>query len=202
MTWWNPFLWDWGAIGNAALGAGFGAAAVTLYRDHRQTKSQASHLAVRLAVVLEAYASSCQQFIEANANADHEPDQEFPNWKTRLPELPPYPDDVEGWRALNLKLGERCLNIRNKITGSQSIIRATIDVDMDALGDTLDEHAASRGIEAWEIAVALRSRYGLGKSEMVWDYVEALTACRAEAIKSKDEGATARAKFWDREQKH
>lgn len=198
----EPLLWDWGAIGNAALGAGFGAATVTLYRDHRQTKSQASHLAVRLAVVLEAYASSCQQFIEANENADHEPDQEFPNWRTRLPELPPYPEDVEGWRALDLKLGERCLNLRNKIAGSQSIIGATIDVAMDALGDMLDEHAASRGIEAWEIAVALRSRYGLGKSEMVWDYVEALTASKEAAIKSQDERAKAQAKFMNREKKH
>lgn len=195
MTWWNPFLWDWAAIGNAALGAGLATAAVTLYRDNRQTNAQASHLAARLAVMLEAYASSCQDFIEANANAYHEPDQEFPNWKTRLPELPPYPEDVEGWRAISLKLSERCLNLRNKITGSQSVISSTIEFDMDSLEDELSELASSRGLDAWEIAATLRKRYGLKKPEMVWDYVEALNASKDSALKSKERKAKSRAKL-------
>jgi hypothetical protein len=145
--------------------------------------------------MLEAYTCSCQQFVEANANADHEPDEEFPNWKTQLPELPPYPDDVEGWRSLDLTLSDRCLNLRNRITASQDIISSTIEWDMDSLEDALNEHAAGRGIEAWDIAAALRKKYGLKEPDKVWDYVGALRANHVEALKSKEESAKARAKF-------
>jgi hypothetical protein len=139
-----------------------------------KTRAHASYHALRLAIVLEAYAYACANFIADNASAQHPPDQEFPDWKTKLPELPPYPDDVEGWRAIDLKLAARALNLRNRIDGSQGFIYSTIEYTMENLEHALDEHSAGRGLEAWEIAVALRRKHRLDPVELIWDFRETL----------------------------
>jgi hypothetical protein len=68
----------------------------------------------------------------------------------------------------------RCLNLRNKIHASQGLIDGTIEHDMDALGDILEEQAAARGLEAWTLALALWSKHAVEKADIVWDYVETL----------------------------
>ncbi len=122
-----------------------------------------------------------------NGNAQTPPDQEFPDWKVTLPELPPYPDEAEGWHAIDLKLATRALNLRNRISGSQGLISSTIEFSDDELGDTLDEEAAGRGLEAWEIAVALRRGHGLDVAELTWDFVDSLQVARRNAEQSKTE---------------
>jgi hypothetical protein len=105
---------DWSTLVQTFVGAGVGTAVVTglisIYRDHRHKKSQAAYMAMRLAVVLEAVAADCSDLIADNATARQSADEQFPDWKTKLPELPPYPDDAEGWRAIDRKLAGRCLN--------------------------------------------------------------------------------------------
>lgn len=179
MAWWDPLIWDWATIGKTALGAGVGTALVqgllAIYRDRRNRKSHAAYMAMRLAVTLEFYAKACADFIQENANVQPPPpDEEYPSWKAELPELPAYPDDADGWRAIDCALAGRCLNLRNKIHASQGLIDETIEYNMDALGDTLEEQAAARGLEAWKLALALRRKHGVGKADMVWDYVETL----------------------------
>jgi hypothetical protein len=57
------------------------------------------------------------------------------------------------------------------------MIRSTVQFgNGDELSDVIDEHAALRGIEAWEIATSLRKEYHLPPSEVIFDYVEALRA--------------------------
>ncbi len=127
----------------------------------RRRKSLAGYHALRLAVILESYAYACSEFLTDNANAEHAPGNEFPDWSTQLPTLEPYPDDSEGWRAINLQLAARLLDLRNKAAGSQSIIRATATYAIDDLGDVLDREAGSRGLEAWKLAQALREGHRL-----------------------------------------
>jgi hypothetical protein len=57
------------------------------------------------------------------------------------------------------------------------MIRSTVEYGYgDELSDVIEEHAALRGIEAWEIATSLRKEYHLPPSEAIFDYVEALRA--------------------------
>lgn len=147
-------------------------------------------MAMRLAVTLEFYASACAHFIEKNADMEPPPSEEFPAWQVNLPELPAYPDDADGWRAIDRALAGQCLNLRNKTHGSQSIISSTINYCMDELGDTLDEQAAARGIEAWKLAGALRRKHGVEGADTVWDYAAKLESTLRTAEKSKQERQT------------
>ena len=62
MSWAEPRTWEWATLTRTAVGAGFGTALVqgllAIYRDTRQRKSQAAYMAMRLAVILEEYASA------------------------------------------------------------------------------------------------------------------------------------------------
>ena len=191
MDWWHPLAWDWATLAKSALGAGFGTAAMTgilsVYRDTRHRKSQAAYMAMRLAVTLESYAYACSEFIAENANTQPPPDREFPDWNTSLPELAAYPDDLDGWRAIDRKLAGRCLNFRNRIHGSQGLISATWEYAMEDLEDTLSEQAAARGLEAWELASALRSKHGVEQAEPVSDFVEWLQTILAKAKAAKED---------------
>jgi hypothetical protein len=119
MTWWNdPTLWDWIIPATkSAVGALFGAAGGTalvqgifvIHRDHRQGKAQAAYMAMRLAVTLESYAVACCDFVGKNDVAEYDHERGHPDWDTTLPTLVPYPDDAEGWRAIDHDLAEKCL---------------------------------------------------------------------------------------------
>lgn len=199
MAWLDPLSWDWSTLVKTAIGAGVGTAtvqaALAIYRDHRQRKVQAAYMAMRLAVTLEAYASACSGFIATNAEAEIPDDEEFPNWSTQLPDLPPYPDDTDGWRAIRRTLAGRCLNFRNKIHGSQEIIYATAEYARDDLGDVLNVEAAERGLEAWTLAVALRRDSKIEAADTVWDYATGLEHTLERAKKAMNESREQNAKF-------
>jgi hypothetical protein len=199
MDWWHPLAWDWATLAKSALGAGFGTAAMTgilsVYRDTRHRKSQAAYMAMRLAVTLEAYAYACSEFIAENATMQAPPDQEFPDWNTSLPELSAYPDDPDGWRAIDRKLAGRSLNFRNRILGSQGLIGTTWEYATDDLEDTLSEQAAARGLEAWELASTLRSKHGVEQAEPVSDFVEWLQTVLAKAKAAKEDRADRQHEF-------
>lgn len=177
----EPATWDWATLGKTAVGAGFGTALVqgliSLIREWTQAKRKSTYLASRLAVTLEFFAMACADFIQDNKNAETGPDQEFPEWSLQLPELPAYPDDADGWMAIDVRLAERCLNLRNKIHCSQKLIETTIDLGLyDDLEDTLEAEAAGRGAEAWALAKTLRSKHGIVAADMQWDYADTLKA--------------------------
>jgi hypothetical protein len=160
-------------------------------------KARAGYHALRLAVMLEAYASACAIFVLDNGNVQTPPDEEFPNWSVKLPDLLPYPDDTEGWHAIELKLAGRVLNFRNRVSGSQGVILSTAEFSEDELGDTLDAEAAGRGLEAWEIAVALRRRHGVDAVELIWDFIDSMQVALRSAERSKKEAAESRAALFD-----
>jgi hypothetical protein len=131
-------------------------------------------MAIRLAVILEAYAAACFDLISTNENAQHRPDERLPDWTVRLPELADYPDDAEGWRALDRQLAGRTLGFRNKVRESQGVIHDIIYFNDDAIGDSVDREATARGLEAWKLAADLRKKHKVEAAEKVWDYVEPL----------------------------
>jgi hypothetical protein len=132
-----------------------------LWAAHIKRKSEASYLALRLATILEGYAYACASFIGDNSTAQQGPDDQYPAWNRALPDLPPFPEEKEGWHSIDLKLAGRALDLRNHLAGSQGVIDTTAEFAEEDLGGELDEHAAARGKEAWALAKDLRSRFGL-----------------------------------------
>lgn len=187
----NPFAWDWVSIVHAAIGAGVGTAAVqgglTLYRERTQKRDKAVYLTLRVAVLLEAYSSDCCHFYFDNANAIEPPDSPYPAWRTDLPVPPELPDDTEAWRAMNRDLLARCLNFPNKVRASQNSIQASAEYTGYELGNTIDEHVSARGVEAWEIACALRKAYGLQSAEVVYDYHDMLQKVHKASVEQREQ---------------
>jgi hypothetical protein len=56
---------------------------------------------------------------------------------------------------------------------------------MGALGNTFDEQAAGRGLEAWNLAVAVRRKHGVEEADTVWDYAKTLESTLREAEEAK-----------------
>ena len=134
------------------------------------------------------------QKIMTNSCQETPPDEQYPHWTISLVELSSYPEDTEGWRALNQKLAGRCLNFPNKMSGSK-VIRSTINYDMDDPGDPLDLEAARRGLEAWSLACELQEKYGLGGAEPPWDYAKGLAETFAHVESTKLKSAMAQAEL-------
>jgi hypothetical protein len=204
----DPLNWDWPTIVKGAFGAGLGTVGVQvvwpLIQERRAKKDRAAYLALRVAVTLEAYASDCLDLIFENASLPEPPDQPYPDWNPILPKEPSYPvDDHDGWRSMTRSLVTRCLNFPNKVRGSQGMIRSTVEYGYgDELSDVIEEHAALRGIEAWEIATSLRKEYHLPPSEAIFDYVEALRArlniaLGGKAAREESQAAMTKAMFPD-----
>lgn len=172
---------SWGSLVALAGSAGLISAAftqgITWLREWRTTsvksKASASYLALRLAVTLEGYAYACASLIAKNNSAPPREDG-HPDLIITVPELPGYPDDADGWRAMDVKLAGRCLDLRNRIGGSQGLIFSVLDVDEDAVWDTVAEQVSERGLEAWSIARDLRRKYDLDKVDLVWDFLHFL----------------------------
>jgi hypothetical protein len=174
----NPIGWDWLSVAKTAFGAGLGTAMVqggiTFYRESSRKTESAAYLALRVAVLLEAFASECCDFYFDNANAQEPPNEPYPAWRTVLPTPPQLPDDTEAWRAMDRGLVAKCLNFPNRVRASQNTIASTIEYTMDDLEYILDEQASARGVEAWEIASSLRKTYKLDRADMVFDFDKVL----------------------------
>jgi hypothetical protein len=166
--------WEWGRFFMMIASAGVGSAVVQMlmpvYRDGRMRRKHAAYMAMRLAVTMENFAWSCANFIQNNHDARTLADEEYPAWEIALPELVDYPEDIDGWRALAPKLAGRIFAMKNKLHQSKSVIRNIIESNKAELGWILDEQAASRGLEAWRIAVDLRKTYGIEPVDLEWDY--------------------------------
>jgi hypothetical protein len=183
--------WEWSRFFMMIAGAGVGSAVaqalMPLYRDRRMRRKHAAYMAMRLAVAMENFAWACANFIQDNHNARIPPDEEYPAWEIALPELPAYPEDVDGWRALAPKLAGRVFGMRNKLNESNSTIRNIIEFNKAELGWVLDEQAASRGLEAWRMAVDLRRTYWIEPVELEWNYPDYLQSALDTAMKQRKE---------------
>ncbi|GEM_PF-6675410 len=157
-------------------------------------------MAMRLAVVLENFAWACANFVQDNHNAEEPQDEEYPAWSVVLPEIGAYPDDGDGWRAIDRKLAGRCLGLRNRVQESQSEIRGISYYIEERLGETLDEQAAKRGLDAWKLAVDLRKKHGVEEIKPEWEYGEYLenTLKSVEEMRRKREESDAKSDLWNK----
>jgi len=183
--------WEWGRFFMMIAAAGVGSAAVQalmpVYRERRMRRKHAVYMALRLAALMENFACASANFIEDNRDVRKPSDAEYPAWETALPELPAYPEDVDGWRALAPKLAARAFGLGNKLHQSQSTIRNVTEGNKSEFGYVLDEQAAARGLEAWRIAVDLRKNYGIEPIELEWDYPDYLRRALDTVAKERKE---------------
>jgi hypothetical protein len=186
MPWHELLTWDWATIVKTIVGAGIGAASAQWLRDSRHRKRQAAYMAMRLAVVLEAYAISCSLLIVTNETAEPPPDRDF-GGSAALPELPPYPDDDDGWRAVDRKLAGRCLSLRNRIRESQTFIGWTIEFNDYDLKEEVYKQVADRGLEAWQLANEMRSKHGVESAKHVWDPLSHLESAQQRVERRRKE---------------
>lgn len=182
--------WDWAFIGKTILGAGLGSAVVqtvfTIVRERRERADRAAYLAMRLAVQLEAFASECADLILKNDTAYEPPDEPLPDWDTRLPKMPDYPTDAEGWRSIDRALAGQALDLVNRVEGGRSMIRSVGDYQEESLGDEVAIQAASRGLEAVEIARGLRRKHKVSAKEPVWDYETTLLSAKEKVLAERE----------------
>jgi hypothetical protein len=199
MAWWDPTVWGWLTSGvTTVIGAGVGTAIVqgglALYRDQYQKESHAAYMAMRLAVTLEAHAAACLDLIARNDAEEPHPDGRFTGNAT-LPLVAPYPDDAEGWRAIDRRLAGRCLSLPLKIHANQVKIGWTgtfVEDDWDNVGGIVNTMAAERGVEAWELARDLRHKHKIEGAD------EALN-CSGRLTEVLEKARQTEADRWDRE---
>jgi hypothetical protein len=188
MSWLEYLLTvDWVPSGKTALsalvGAGLGSAIVqgafSLVAEWRRRTYHATYLAMRIAVLLDTFGLACSDLIGSNASAEYPPDDEFPYWDTKLPELPPFAEDIEGWVSLDRALASRCLQLRGQIRARQRVIDATLEYNMDGLEETVAEEVAHMGLEARRLALDLQRRYRLNPAGD--EYAASLAAVKTKA---------------------
>jgi hypothetical protein len=182
---------DWATIAktgfSALVGAGLGSALIQGWfnsrAERRKREGQATYLAMRLAVLLDAFGEACGDMISNNANPEEYPAE-------GLPTLPAYPEDTEGWVSLDRDLGMRCLQLPSdlrQIKGHlDAMIRFTHDEPDDPdPQDTLNQEAAKVGLKAWQLSKDLQRRYDL--SDAGADYASWLKEQQARASKALQE---------------
>ena len=161
---------DWATTGKtvlgALIGAGLGSALVqgvfSLMAERRRRTAQATYLAMRLAVLLDAFGLACSHRHHSGDPSGH-----------ALSELPPYPEDSEGWSALDSALAIRCLQLRSRRGASENLLHATADLYSDGSGEiALAKQEAGLGLEARRLAKDLAGRYGFDSG--AGDYVPSL----------------------------
>jgi hypothetical protein len=181
---------DWTTAGktvvSALVGAGLGSALVqgwfSAMGARRRRTAQATYLAMRLAVLLDAFGLACwdmihRALIQRTVVALTFPKETCPVWEG-LPALPPYPEDSEGWVSLDKALATRCLRLRSNIQASEGLIsrvrKFVAAGNEEALQDTVDEEAARLGLEARRLAEDLQRQYGLSNGAGEYDYASPL----------------------------
>jgi len=163
------------------IGAGLGSGVATLLLAWRKYRVDGTYLALRLSVNFEAYAKACATVVSDNENPEHHPDEQFPNWISKLPEPPELPDDADGWKALNANDASAVLGFSMAIKDAQSVINGVGEYTPDDIGESAQEEAARLGLQAWEIASGLRATHRLTPVKQRFDYVAQLRSEIAKA---------------------
>lgn len=130
------------------------------YKERRQAghnkKLAAGHLAIQVAVRLEAFLEACSSTV---ADINFARDSKGVSAAT-LPKLVEFPTDLEAWRVMTPRLVHRCLSLPNEIVSSEEHIGFNSNVDPGDDGDgVLEEEAIRLGLLAAQLAAELRSEY-------------------------------------------
>ncbi len=158
MSWVTDFVTIAGPAGLVSAGL---THALAGWREKRKSRRQGQYLALRLAIILERYASECSDLV-SRIDAAFETNGDPSTFPTDLPPAPGYPEDDEGWRVLDSSLAHRVL----ALVVERNAAQAAVTEDWMYCGPTSAPFECSRlaailGLEAWDTAVALRQRYKL-----------------------------------------
>ena len=175
--------WGWDLL-RSFIGAGAGTAAVTgglaLLRERTKKRGEATYLALRLAVTLEAFAGACSDLITENRYAEAPPGQPFPYWRSALPPLADYPSDGDGWKGIDIKLSAAALNFRNEVAAGQASIKLrTAEAEWDIEWEVRTE-ALRLGRSAHSIAMQMREAYRLPTIPSSYAYVSKLDEAKVQ----------------------
>ncbi|MGW9333499.1 hypothetical protein [Bosea sp. NPDC055594] len=199
----EPVL-EWVELLKLAATAGVTAAVVTQgmtwLREWRASgskkKASAAYLAVRVAVALEAFSETCSEIVGDIVNYESSGGN-VGSPRTDLPAAPTYPTDEESWRSMDLVLVEKVLSFPNRVGASQKAVGYAGEYGDggDEMTRMCLEQACERGIEAWDLAVALREKYGFPSYAPAVEYVDFLRkeAEEAKGRRRKDQEENARA---------
>jgi len=160
MDWWIQVLTVGGLAGVVSAAASHG---LHLLDASRKAKSAAEHLALQLAVSLEAFAALC-----ASAAAEVEMFRSS-SWHIGsgyepIPDAPTFPEEPDAWRALEPSLRNRALSLSNTVRWEQ----AALDYDKNGPAAEPDPRAfvpqaLERNIKmallAMKLSEDLRRRY-------------------------------------------
>ncbi|TXN22154.1 hypothetical protein [Methylobacterium sp. WL9] len=176
-------------FGKVVLGALLGSGAASIGLAWWKHRGDSRYLALRLAVIFEGYASACSSLISRNGNAETPQGHEFPNWDVNLPTLPELPSDADGWKALDVEEAALCLGFASQIAGCQSVVGETIEHSPHDIDDVVAEEACCLGLQAWDLAVRLRSTHKLQPLAPRYDYAQHLREEQAAGTKRRQEAA-------------
>ena len=176
---------------NLVLGTGFvttfiNQAAEWFFRSRREEKNkkqEATYLALKVAVILEAFVIDC-----ANKAATAE-NQGMPGSRAELlplPDLQPYPE-TESWRLIPSDLSTRILSFPNiKELKQQEMDAHWFEGDPEDRRRIMVSFLAETGMHAWNIAVDTRKEYELPEfipENSSWDPIGHLRSKTGKPVK-------------------
>ena len=182
VTWWDiaRFALTTGLV-TALFNQGIG-----WFRDWRKestvTIRDATYAAMRIAVLLEAFAMECASLIEENAFAEK---SGGPSTQ-KLPSLSEYPTDID-WKSLDSSLAAQSLSIRNELRLSVRTIAFWSGEEPAEIPSVCSNQAGKCGYRAWQLATALRRHYKLPSfdpTQGYWDLVGTLQKRHDAVIKA------------------
>lgn len=156
LTWFQILSLVAGSSVIAALLTQFLSAAQERFRRGRA----ASFLAIKIATLLETFSEKCMSVI-GDFDTYRQSSGSAGGQTTKLPNVDPFPEDADGWRALPQRLTAKVLSFPNHIRAAQESISFSWSVAGDeAAWSECHEECAKLGTSAWEIASELRIEFG------------------------------------------
>ncbi|CAN7342464.1 hypothetical protein [Bosea sp. LjRoot237] len=150
--------------------------------ERRKNQSDALYAAIRTTVILERYVQQSEAHM-SDREVEHERMGRL-NDVGELPSLDPFPPDVN-WRAFDTELTFKVLSFPGRIAGAQAACERAA-AESQNYYDSGDE-AKKLGLGAWEIALAIRSRYKLGANDKVRAMLPLLSDRRMELARRAGE---------------
>ncbi len=152
------------------------------WRDKNRKNTEATYLALRLAVILEEFVAKCVYRLwhdEADVREGREPGY-------KLPTLASYPPDSPDWKSFherNQKLAGQVLSFPNEITSAEMSCQFQGMREGNPFASA-DETVVA-GVNAWTLAQTLRTNYGL----------DAITIAGVDSLRAEFKKVQERAEF-------
>lgn len=191
LTSWD-ILWGGIAVLLAVLSTSFftGLATAILNQIYagRASTRDAKYLAIRIAVILESFAIECAEQISTQQMYNQTGGGSGRLYGT-VPALSPFPDEAK-WESLDGDLLARALSLRNELPLSDRKIAFWEDIDRECIPVECDQQCGKCGYIAWELAQAIRRRYGFPSFDpklTSWDVAGTLKEMHDKALRNVQE---------------